>query len=98
MRTRESRPQRAAPIAFLVGGSALLVAAAIPAFALHLTPGSAQGIPQTPQAVRGLNVLRAAVGPGALSPSQILVDAGEGRTVRDPSIQAGGRRLEARAR
>lgn len=84
------------PTAFLIGGVALLVAAAIPAFALHLTPGSAQGIPQTPQAVRGLNVLRAAVGPGALSPSQILIDAGAGRTVRDPSIQAAVRRLEAR--
>src|ERR671937_820360 len=72
------------PSAFLVGGAVLLVAAAIPIFALQLTPGSARGIPQTPEAVRGLNVLRAAVGPGALSPTTILVDAGEGRSVRSP--------------
>src|ERR671934_665286 len=50
------------PSAFLVGGAVVLVAAAIPIFALQLTPGSAQGIPQTPESVRGLNVLRAAVG------------------------------------
>jgi uncharacterized membrane protein YdfJ with MMPL/SSD domain len=84
------------PVAFLAGGVALLVAAAIPAYALQLTPGSAQGIPQSPQAVRGLNVLRAAVGPGALSPTQILVDAGEGGSVLDPAIQRAVSRLESR--
>jgi uncharacterized membrane protein YdfJ with MMPL/SSD domain len=85
------------PTAFLVGGVALLIAAAIPIFSLQLTPGSAQGIPQTPSAVRGLNVLRAAVGPGALSPTQILVD-GDGRSVRDPAVQAAIRRLIDRLR
>jgi uncharacterized membrane protein YdfJ with MMPL/SSD domain len=77
----------ARPLAFLAGGVALLLAAAIPIFALELTPGSAQGIPQSPSAVRGLNVLRQAVGPGALSPSTVLVDAGAGRSVRSPEIQ-----------
>src|ERR687887_2312262 len=62
------------PLAFFAAGAALLIAAAVPVFALQLTPGSAQGIPQTPQSVRGLNVLRAAVGPGALSPTQIVID------------------------
>jgi uncharacterized membrane protein YdfJ with MMPL/SSD domain len=81
------------PLTFFLAGVALLVAAAIPVFALQLTPGSAQGIPQTPQAVRGLNVLRAAVGPGALSPSQIVIDAGESRTVRSPAVQAAVQRL-----
>jgi RND superfamily putative drug exporter len=86
------------PTAFLVGGVALLVAAAIPVFALQLTPGSAQGIPQSPPAVRGLNVLRAAVGPGALSPTQILVDADGRKSVRDPAIQAAIRRMIDRLR
>ncbi len=81
------------PLAFLGAGVALLVAAAVPIFALQLTPGSAQGIPQTPQAVRGLNVLRAAVGPGALSPAQILVDSGRPGGVRDPAIQSSVGRL-----
>jgi uncharacterized membrane protein YdfJ with MMPL/SSD domain len=75
------------PLVFLAGGAAVLIAAAVPVFALQLTPGSAQGIPQTPQSVRGLNVLRHAVGPGALSPSQIVIDAGRGRSVVVPPIQ-----------
>src|ERR671936_920435 len=82
------------PIAFLAGGAAVLVAAAIPVYGLQLTPGSAQGIPQTPQSVRGLNVLRVAVGPGALSPSNVLVDAGLGNDVlHDASIQAAIKRM-----
>jgi uncharacterized membrane protein YdfJ with MMPL/SSD domain len=84
------------PTAFLAAGAAVLIAAAIPVYALQLTPGSAQGIPQSPQSVRGLNVLRAAVGPGALSPSQVLVDAGEGKSVHDPAIQAAIARLKDR--
>jgi uncharacterized membrane protein YdfJ with MMPL/SSD domain len=82
------------PYAFFAAGVGILVALAIPVYALQLTPGSAQGIPQTPQAVRGLNVLRAAVGPGALSPSQVVIDAGEGKTVRSPDVQAAVKRLE----
>jgi RND superfamily putative drug exporter len=64
------------PLAFFAVGAGLLIAAAIPVYALQLTPGSAQGIPQTPQSVRGLNVLRDSVGPGALSPTQIVIDSG----------------------
>jgi RND superfamily putative drug exporter len=81
------------PIVVLAAGTAVLVAAAVPAFALQLTPGSAQGIPQTPQSVRGLDVLRHAEGPGLLSPSQIVVDAGPGGSVRARSVQAAVARL-----
>ena len=81
------------PLAFFAAGAALLIAAAVPVFALQLTPGSAQGIPQTPQSVRGLNVLRAAVGPGALSPTQIVIDSGRPGGVRSPELQAAVRRL-----
>ena len=81
------------PLAFFAIGATVLVAAAIPVFALQLTPGSAQGIPQTPQSVRGLNVLRGAVGPGALSPSTPVIDAGAGRSVRSAEIQAAVQRL-----
>jgi putative drug exporter of the RND superfamily len=80
------------PLAFLAAGVAVLLAAAVPVFALQLTPGSAQGIPQTPQSVRGLNVLRAAVGPGALSPTQIVLD-GHGRSLQGAAPQAAVQRL-----
>jgi putative drug exporter of the RND superfamily len=86
------------PSVFLAGGAALLIAVAIPAFALKLTPGSAFGIPQHPQAVRGFNILRHAVGPGALSPTQIVVDAGAPGRARDPSLQRSVETLAARLR
>src|SRR5205085_7215732 len=76
------------PFAYLGCGAALLVAAAIPVFALQLTPGSAEGIPRSPQSVHGFDVLRAAVGPGAISPSQVLIDAGRPGAVRQPGTQA----------
>src|SRR5438270_147886 len=83
------------PLTFLAAGVAVLVAAAIPVSALQLTPGSAQGIPQTPQSVRGLNVLRHALGPGLLSPSQIVIDAGKPGGVRSPQVQAAVERLRS---
>jgi RND superfamily putative drug exporter len=86
------------PVLFLAGGAAVLVALAAPAFALKLTPGSAAGTPQSPESIQGFNVLRDAVGPGALSPAQVVVDAGPGRQVRAPGTQAAIARLLAEAR
>jgi uncharacterized membrane protein YdfJ with MMPL/SSD domain len=83
------------PIAFLAGGAALLVAAAIPVFALQLTPGSAEGIPKHPQAVRGFDLLKNAVGAGALSPTQIVVDSGRPGAVVAESVQSSIYRLTA---
>jgi uncharacterized membrane protein YdfJ with MMPL/SSD domain len=84
------------PLLFFAVGAIVLLTAAIPVFDLQLTPGSAQGIPQTPQSVHGLNLLRAAVGPGALSPTQVLVDAGRPGAVRSPQLQSALRRLRAK--
>ncbi|TML86265.1 MAG: MMPL family transporter [Actinobacteria bacterium] len=72
------------PLAFLALGAALLVAAAVPVYAIALTPGSARGIPRFPQSVQGFDLLTSAVGPGALSPTQILVDTGRARGARPP--------------
>src|SRR5437764_3244331 len=83
------------PLLFFAVGAAVLIAVAVPVYNLKLTPGSAQGIPQTPQAVRGLNVLREAVGPGALSPTQIVIDTGKPGAVRSPRIQAAVQRLRS---
>jgi putative drug exporter of the RND superfamily len=84
------------PYAYLAGGVAVLLAAAIPVYALQLTPGSAEGIPRHPQAVRGFEVLRSAIGPGAISPSQILVDAGAPGRVLAPSTVSAIDRLVVR--
>ncbi len=73
--------------------AALLAAGAIPVAWLQLTPGATAGIPQHPQSVRGLNVLQAAVGPGAIAPAQVLVDTGRAGGVRDPAVRAAIARL-----
>ena len=75
------------PIMFLVGGTAFMLLLAIPAFWLKLTPGSAQGIPRHPQAVRGFDILSGAVGAGALSPTQVIVDTGRAGGATDPAVQ-----------
>jgi RND superfamily putative drug exporter len=61
------------PLLYLASGGAVLVAAAAPALWIQLTPGSSFGIPRTPQAVRGFDVLRGAIGAGALSPTDVVV-------------------------
>ena len=86
------------PAFFLTAGAALLAAAAIPVYALQLTPGSAHGIPRFTQSVRGFDLLTSKVGPGALSPSQVVVDAGTRGGVARPEVRAAIARLAASAR
>jgi uncharacterized membrane protein YdfJ with MMPL/SSD domain len=86
------------PLVFLGIGAVVLIAAAVPAFALQLTPGSVQGIPRFPQAVRGFDLLTKAIGPGVVSPSQVLVDAGPGGNVMAPPTQAAIRTFAQRVR
>ena len=86
------------PLSFLLVGAAILLTAAVPAFGLQLTPGSASGIPRYPQAVRGFDVLKSGVGPGALSPTQILVDAGRAGAARRPDVVRAVEQLAARVR
>jgi uncharacterized membrane protein YdfJ with MMPL/SSD domain len=94
---RLARAIMARPVVFLVAGASVLVALAIPAFYLQVTPGSTFGIPRSPQSVRGFDVLRAAVGPGAAAPSQVLVEATTGTVLARPVLQAIGR-LDAELR
>ncbi len=64
------------PWPFLVSGTALLLAAAAPVVAIELTPGSISGIPPTLESARGLELLRESVGPGAVTPTHVVVDTG----------------------
>jgi uncharacterized membrane protein YdfJ with MMPL/SSD domain len=75
------------PLVYLAVGAAVLVAAALPATRLALTPGSTYGIPRFPQSVQGFDLLRAATGPGAVAPTQILVDTGRGGGARQPAVE-----------
>jgi len=80
---------------YVIATAALLLALAVPVAWLQLTPGATAGIPQSPQSVRGLNVLKAALGPGAIAPAQVLVDTGKPSGVSDPAVQAAIGRLVA---
>ncbi|MES1248761.1 MAG: MMPL family transporter, partial [Actinomycetota bacterium] len=71
------RPKR-----FLAAGAALLVAAAIPAFWLHVTPGSINALPLGPESVTGLNLLRNQAGAGALTPTEVVVNRAHDATTQ----------------
>ena len=75
------------PLLYLALGGTALVAATVPVLDLELTPGSTGGTPRHPESIRGLDVLREAVGPGALAPTLLLVDAGSEGAVREPAVQ-----------
>jgi RND superfamily putative drug exporter len=76
------------PLIYLATGATVLVAAAAPVLDLELTPGSTEGTPQYPESIRGFKVLRDAVGPGTLAPTQVLVDTGAEGGISGPGVQA----------
>ncbi len=88
----------ARPAVTLAVASALLLAAAAPAFWLRLTPGTLASIPRFPDSVQGFRVLAAEGGPGALYPTQILVDGGAVAGASRPAVLAATARLGAELR
>jgi RND superfamily putative drug exporter len=80
------------PLLFAAGTSALLLALAAPVLDLQVGPGSNQGIPEELESVRGLRVLTAAVGDGALAPTEVIIDTGRAGGSRDRDF---GRALDA---
>jgi RND superfamily putative drug exporter len=91
---RLSRAIMRRPVVFATAASALLVALALPIFALELGPGSNQGIPQDLEGVQGLNVIAEELGEGALAPTVIAVDAGRPGGIDSPEIQTALERLQ----
>ena len=83
------------PAVFAAATTAGLLLAAAPVLALQLGPGSNQGIPQDLEAVQGLTILSGAVGEGALSPSEVVVDTGRVGGSAEPQVQAAVGRLIA---
>jgi len=75
------------PLVYLAVGGSALVAAAVPVLDLELTPGSTSGTPQHPESIRGFAVLREAVGPGPLTPTVVLADAGAPGAALRPAVQ-----------
>ncbi|HET9325093.1 MAG TPA: MMPL family transporter [Gaiellaceae bacterium] len=104
---RRAEPRQAAWAAFaravirrrylvlLVTGSLLLVLA-LPARSLELTPGSLAGLPGGTEAARGLARLGDAFGPGALTPTEVVVDGGAAGAARNRPVSAAANRLADR--
>ncbi|OFW74041.1 MAG: hypothetical protein A2Y55_11445 [Actinobacteria bacterium RBG_16_68_12] len=74
------------PKTFAIGTTALLLLLAMPFLTLELGPGSNTGIPESLEGVRGLRVISAAVGEGALAPTEIVIDTGREGGARDPAV------------
>jgi putative drug exporter of the RND superfamily len=85
---RLSRAIMRRPAVFAAGTAALLIALALPVFALELGPGSNKGIPQDLEGVQGLNVISDAVGEGALAPTEIVGDTGRAGGVEDAAVRS----------
>jgi putative drug exporter of the RND superfamily len=84
------------PLGVAVATGAVLVMAAVPALFLHLTPGSLASLPRSTEATRGLVYLNRAFGPGALTPTQVVVDGGKAGAARTPAVHAAVERLASR--
>ena len=80
----------------LLATAAVLVAAVVPLRSLSLTPGSLAGLPRGAEATRGLVELRRAFGPGAVTPTEIVVDAGGRGAARTAAVHAAVGRLAGR--
>lgn len=73
-----------------------LLLLAVPALSVEVGPGSNEGVPEQLESVQGLRVLSAALGDGALAPTEIVVDAGSAGAARTSEVQeALGRLLVA---
>ena len=81
------------PVPVAVATTALLLVLAAPLLTIEVGPGSNEGIPERLESVKGLRVLSAAVGEGALAPTEIVVDTGRVGGVRDEDVRSALTRL-----
>ena len=81
------------PVVVSAGSIALLACAALPAAWLQLTPGSVVAIPQNIQSARALALLADRVGPGVLTPIEVVIDTGSAGRARAPVVTAATLRL-----
>jgi uncharacterized membrane protein YdfJ with MMPL/SSD domain len=81
------------PVPYLATALTVLLLAAAPVFALQLGPGTNEQLPADVTSVQGLRVLQGAVGDGALSPAEVVIDTGRRGGADDPLNQAAGGEL-----
>jgi putative drug exporter of the RND superfamily len=83
-------------VAVLVGVSAALVAVALPALGLSLTPGSISALPGGSDSIAGFRALSTHVGNGAVTPIHIVADGGLPGAARTPGMTQAVDRLADR--
>jgi RND superfamily putative drug exporter len=78
----------------VLGATSIVLASAASSLAwLELTPASVTAIPQGVASTKGLDLLRARIGPGAVAPIDVVLDAGTSGAIRSRSVQAATNRL-----
>ena len=81
------------PLGALAGGAAVMVAAVTPLAWLQLTPASVVAIPHNMASARGLALLRQRVGPGVVTPIEVVLDSGAPQRALAPAVSAATLRL-----
>jgi RND superfamily putative drug exporter len=76
------------PLGALATSAMVLALCASSVLWLQLTPASTTDIPQSLPSARALAYLSAAVGPGAISPVQVVIDLGHAHRASDPKVKA----------
>jgi uncharacterized membrane protein YdfJ with MMPL/SSD domain len=83
------------PVPVAVATTAVLIAVAVPVLSLQVGPGTNKGVPQDLESVRGLNILSAEIGEGAIAPTDVIVDSHRPDGIRTAAVQAALQRLGA---
>jgi RND superfamily putative drug exporter len=86
------------PLPYLAASAGVMLALALTATQLHLTSGDNRGIPKTRESTKGLALLERTLGPGALSPNQVVVDTGRPGGAWSAGSLAAQKRLLAQLR
>jgi putative drug exporter of the RND superfamily len=86
------------PVLYLVVTVGVLLALAYPATQLKLTGGDNRSLPGGTEAVEGLRLLERTLGPGTLSPNQVVIDTQRRNGVWSAQSLAAQRRLVAELR
>jgi uncharacterized membrane protein YdfJ with MMPL/SSD domain len=81
------------PRTLLALGLLVLVTASVPFLSLRLSPGSISTLPEAPEATQGFARLSEGVGPGAVTPTQIVVEVPGPEGTRAGSVREGINRL-----
>ena len=81
------------PIRIALGSTAVLLLVALPVLQLELGPGTNEGLPRTLESLQGVDVLTAALGAGATTPTSVVIDSGHDGGIAEPAVAQALQRL-----